>query len=165
MIEKFRGKHRWLSNFWAAPVMLDGLLYPTTEHAYQAGKTLDPQVRETIRRLPTAALAKRFGRRFGRSLQFWPGWNDAYRTQLMCALLKQKFEDPDLRRRLLDTGEEPLIESGHWHDVFWGRCSCAKCGGKGQNRLGILLAEIRAECRAKDAANTTTAHWRLDDAA
>lgn len=42
MIDRFDGtKYRFLSNFWPAIVFYDGLEYPTTEHAYQAAKTLD----------------------------------------------------------------------------------------------------------------------------
>ena len=46
----------YLSNFWPARVMLDGVEYPSTEHAYQAAKTLDKVTRERIRQIETRAL-------------------------------------------------------------------------------------------------------------
>jgi ribA/ribD-fused uncharacterized protein len=147
MITKFRGEFRWLSNFWPAPVLLDGWLYPTTEHAYQAGKVLDEQVRQTIRLLPSASHAKRFGKKIGRSIPFRHAWSDHFKIGLMRDLLRQKFTNADLGRRLIATGNEPLIESGHWHDRFWGRCLCSQCGGQGRNMLGVLLMELRQECR------------------
>ena len=45
--------------------------------------------------------------------------------------------------KLLATGEEELIEGNYWHDTCWGVCNCAKCGDKGENRLGKLLMEVR----------------------
>ena len=165
MITKFKGEFRWLSNFFPVPVVLDGLTFRSVEHAYVAAKTLDPQVRERIRRLPTAAQAKRFGRKIGKSIPFRPAWSNDIRIRLMRDLLWQKFTAPDLRQRLIATGDEMLIESGHWHDVFFGVCSCPKCGGKGQNWLGVLLMEIRAECRAQEKSSRLTEHGRLDCAA
>ena len=165
MITKFKGDFRWLSNFWAVQVVLDGTVFPSVEHAYVAAKTLDAQVREKIRRLPTAADAKRFGKRIGRSIPFRPAWNDDLKLQVMRDLLRQKFSDPDLRQRLITTGDEKLVEINFWHDQVWGRCSCPKCGGKGQNQLGDLLMQIREECRAQDASGNVRADWRLPHAA
>jgi len=67
----FKGAYRWLSNFWPAPVMLDGMRYSDVEHAYQAAKTLDPEVRARIAALPKPGQAKRFGRR----IQLRPDWD------------------------------------------------------------------------------------------
>jgi N-glycosidase YbiA len=163
MITKFKGT--WLSNFWPVQVALEGMEFPSVEHAYVAAKTLDPQVRERIRQLPTAADAKRFGRKIGKSIPFRPAWNDEFRIRLMRDLLSQKFTSPHLRKQLIATADEMLIESGHWHDVFFGICSCPKCGGRGQNWLGVLLMEIRQECRLQDASITVTENWRLPHAA
>ena len=164
MITKFKGEFRWLSNFYPVPVVLDGMTFASVEHAYVAAKTLDPQVRERIRRLPTASQAKRYGRKIGKSIPFRPAWSNEIRIRLMRDLLWQKFTEPDLRQRLIATGDEKLIESGHWHDVFFGVCSCPKCGGKGLNWLGVLLMEIRGGLRAKEAS-MAVAEGRLRDAA
>jgi ribA/ribD-fused uncharacterized protein len=165
MIDRFKGEYRWLSNFWSVAVIVDGERYESVEAGYQAAKTLDEKVRERIRRLPTAADAKRFGRRIGKSIPFRPAWNDNFKVRLMRDLLHQKFTDRDLRQRLITTGDQMLTESGNWHDLFWGRCGCPKCGGCGRNMLGVLLMEIRAACRAQDASGISAANWRLDDAA
>lgn len=165
MIDRFKGEYRWLSNFWPAPVRLDGIEFQTVEHAYQAGKTLCPQIRERIRTLPTPADAKAFGRRLGKTVPYRPAWNETFKVALMRYLLWQKFTHPDLRQRLILTGDEELVEGNHWCDVVWGRCHCRKCAGRGENWLGVLLMEIRAECQAKDAAQREGANWRLADAA
>ena len=152
MITKFKGEFRWLSNFYLVPVVLDGMTFASVEHAYVAAKTLDPQVRERIRRLPTAAQAKRFGRIIGKSIPFRPAWSNDIRIRLMRDLLRQKFTDPDLRQRLITTGAEELVETNFWHDQVWGRCSYATCGSAGANWLGRLLMQVREECRKADAA-------------
>ena len=45
-IEEFKGKYRFLSNFYArSPVEFDGMIFPSVETAYQAAKTLDKKQR------------------------------------------------------------------------------------------------------------------------
>lgn len=61
VIDDFRGAYRWLSNFHLSPVELDGLIYPSTEHAFQAAKTLSLEERDTFKFL-TARQAKLQGR-------------------------------------------------------------------------------------------------------
>jgi predicted NAD-dependent protein-ADP-ribosyltransferase YbiA (DUF1768 family) len=63
----------------------------------------------------------------------------------MRELLRQKFAKPSiLADRLIDTGNCQLIEGNYWGDTFWGVCK-----GKGENWLGKLLMEIRAEIQNK----------------
>ena len=62
-ISDFRGEYRWLSNFHLVEVELDGLRFPSTEHAYQAAKTLDIEERRAIQALSTCRQAKRAGQR------------------------------------------------------------------------------------------------------
>jgi len=62
-VRAFVGQYAFLSNFYRAPVMLDGVGYPTVEHAYQAAKTGDPKEREWVRSAPSPGEAKRRGRR------------------------------------------------------------------------------------------------------
>ena len=65
----------------------------------------------------------------------------------MRKFLCKKFAIPELRQKLLDTGDAYLIEGTTWHDNYWGICTCDRCGGRGQNKLGQLLMEIRKEIR------------------
>jgi predicted NAD-dependent protein-ADP-ribosyltransferase YbiA (DUF1768 family) len=48
-ITRFAGQHRFLSNFYPAPLIWEHLRYPTVEHAYQAAKTLDATERLRVR--------------------------------------------------------------------------------------------------------------------
>src|SRR5882672_7467864 len=102
MIAAFEGQYRWLSNFWPAPVVYDGIRYPSVEHAYVAAKTDQPELRVPLQRM-LAGQAKRYGR----TLPLREGWDDM-RLTVMCDLLDQKFEPGYLRDNLLATGDEEL---------------------------------------------------------
>ena len=143
-IDVFTGQNAFLSNFYASCVELDGERYATVEHAYQAAKTLDEDERERIRKAQTAGKAKHLGRR----VQMRPDW-DAIKKDIMYSLLVQKFAIPHLRKRLLATGDEKLIEGNYWGDRFWGMCRSDKGEWEGQNNLGKLLMEIRGDLRSE----------------
>jgi|ERR1019366_3668919 ribA/ribD-fused uncharacterized protein len=136
-IKGFRGRYRWLSNFWPADVILDGMVFGTVEGAYQAAKTLDLTHRRTIAGLAKPGQAKRFGRK----LKVRDDWHEV-KLKVMEDLLRQKFAHPDLRQKLLGTGDAYLEESNTWRDFWWGVCD-----GKGENHLGRLLMKIRQELR------------------
>lgn len=134
-IKEFRGPWRFLSNFYPSEVTYEGDVYPTAEHAYQAAKTEDQDVREEIRNLPTPGKA----RRFGRGVELFDGWEDQ-KINIMEAVLKDKFGDVMLRDLLLSTGSAYLEEGNNWGDKFWGTVD-----GEGLNWLGKLLMKIRKE--------------------
>lgn len=142
MIDKFAGSYRWLSNFWSAEVEYDGVRYPTTEHAFQAAKTEDLGQRRHVRKAKTPGEAKKLGRQ----VTLRSGW-ESMKDAVMLDLNRQKFRDPDLREKLLATGDQELVEGNTWGDTYWGVVR-----GKGKNRLGKILMQIRSELRQeKDA--------------
>lgn len=135
-IHKFSGKFRFLSNFFPADVEFEGVVYPTVEHAFQAAKSLDTKVREKIQRAATPGDAKRMGR----SCRLREDW-EKVKVDIMVALLRSKFQrHEDLRFLLLDTGGRELREGNTWGDTEWGMV-----GGKGNNKLGKSLMQVRAE--------------------
>lgn len=131
----FKGELRFLSNFYPVDIEFDGLVYPSVEHAYVAAKTLDPFLRSCISDVPTPGQVKRMGR----DIALRPDW-DEVKVRIMDTLITKKFENPELRKKLLDTGDLNLVEFNEWGDTFWGVCSKT---GKGRNTLGILLMNLR----------------------
>ena len=130
-------KHGYCSNFWRVPIEIDGKVYPTTEYYFQAMKTLDPEEHEMVRNLPTPKEAK-FA---GYHVTLRPGWEE-FKEIVMLRALKLKFtQHPDLKVKLLSTGDAALHEDSPW-DKYWGYAK-----GKGQDRLGILLMQVREELR------------------
>lgn len=136
MIDSFRGEFGFLSNFYAAPAAYQGVVYPTSEHAFQAAKTLDPKERKQIQRASTPKMAKQLGRR----VTLRPNW-DNIRVAIMAEIVLDKFtRNPELAELLVETGDEVLVEGNTWNDFFWGQVE-----GKGQNWLGRILMAVRKQ--------------------
>lgn len=130
------------SNLFPRPVEFEGRTYPTSEHAYQAGKAAKPAVRDWILSAPTPSLAAMAAH----GLYVWdvvPNWADI-KFDRMRAVLRAKFEQhADLKALLISTGEARLVEAGTVNNAvnrLWGEVE-----GKGQNMLGVMLMELRSE--------------------
>lgn len=137
-IRSFVGRFEFLSNFY--PHKPNG---QTVEHLFQAAKATTEKDRNFILAAPTPGTAKQRGRR----VQLRPNWEEV-KEQVMLDLLRQKFAPgSEQAERLLETGSVLLREENTWHDNYWGSCYCARCGNKGQNRLGELLMQVRRELR------------------
>jgi hypothetical protein len=68
---------------------------------------------------------------------------DRIKDSVMWDLLKVKFHTPELRSKLMLTKPHELVEGNDWHDLYWGKCSCAVHHLEGQNKLGIFLMQVR----------------------
>lgn len=135
-------EYRFLSNFYPSPIVFDGWMWPTVEHAYQAQKTDDIQIRAKILRQESPADAKRLGRHY----KMRKDW-DQVKVVIMRELLRLKFPVGGmLSDELLDTYPQDLIEGNDWHDQFWGTCNCPEhIDTYGENQLGISLMLRRHE--------------------
>lgn len=139
-INSFSGPHHFLSNFYGADVWLDGMCYPSTEHAYQASKTFDIRWRRTIQLAATPNDAKRLGRK----APLREEWEEVKLT-IMYRLVRQKFrQHHTLSEWLLQTGDTELIEGNWWGDTYWGVCR-----GVGENNLGKTLMRVRSELQER----------------
>jgi ribA/ribD-fused uncharacterized protein len=139
---EFSGEFRFLSNFHPAAVELDGRVYTTVEHAYQAAKTTVEEERWHIRHLQTPGQAKRAGRKVT-PREDW----ESVKIDVMRALVREKFfEHRELGSRLLATGDVELVEGNTWGDRFWGMCE-----DTGLNWLGRILMDVRGELRSRSA--------------
>ena len=135
VIDNFRGKYYFLSNFSDSEITYEGVTYKNAEAAFQAMKVVDPKQRKTFSHLPPdRAKAK------GRNVRLRHDW-EKVKIQIMYEIVKAKFtQNEDLKRKLLATGNAMLIEGNTWNDTFWGVCR-----GKGKNELGKILVKVRDE--------------------
>lgn len=141
MINKFDGKYAFLSNFY-----IDSLPNLSVENRYQAAKTNNIEQKQAILNAPTAAIAKKMGRK----VDMRPDW-EQIKINVMWELLWYKFKVPFLKQLLLDTENEEMEEGNYWHDNYCGICSCNKCVGKeAYNVLGKLLIHRRSGCKGDD---------------
>lgn len=141
MIHGFDNKYSFLSNFYACQVEYEGITYPTSEHAFQAVKSLDPDIRKWIAAAPTPGQAKRRGR----SIELRHDWEEI-KDQVMFDIVREKFKNEDMRARLLMTigeGYDGFCEDNYWHDNYWGNCNCERCKNiEGKNMLGKILMDV-----------------------
>ncbi len=145
------------SNLYRREIEFEGAIYPTTEHAYQAGKARKDSVREWLMNAPSPALLAMAAH----GLYSWDiqsNWSKV-KYERMKQVLRAKFtQHEDLRELLLSTGEARLVEAATVDNLVnrtWGEVN-----GKGKNMLGVLLMEVRSELKealiAKGGKRTTT---------
>lgn len=132
------------SNLFRRQIVFEDKIYPTAEHAYQAGKPRRESVREWILSAPTPALVAMAAH----GLYTWdivPGWSQI-KYERMRTVLRAKFtQHDDLRELLLSTGDVRLVEAGTVVNVV--NCTWGEVNGKGKNMLGVLLMDLRSELR------------------
>jgi ribA/ribD-fused uncharacterized protein len=132
------GKFGFLSNLFKHPVEFEGRVFPTSEHAYQYGKFKDKKVADWAMEAPKPHLVAVLAHNLF-IYDMVDGWRNI-KVKRMKDVLKAKFSNPVLEKKLLETGNSHLIENSK-SDSFWG------IGKKenGKNMLGKLLMEVRHE--------------------
>lgn len=143
-IKGFFGKDEYgfLSNFYPAPTMFEGIIYPTSEHGYMAAKTEVRGERDLILACQTAKEAKELGRK----VTLRANWENGLRDKFMLAIVFDKFwRNPKLAYSLLQTGNKYLEESNHWRDLHFG---VDYKTGEGQNMLGKILMGVRESLKS-----------------
>lgn len=157
MINSFTGPYFFLSNFYIHTI--DG--YRSSEHYYQAMKTFDENIRREFLAdpgidadgKPIPLLTSGQAKRRGAEISLRPDW-ESVKLHTMKLILQKKFSDPILKQKLLDTGNQELREGNNWHDNYWGWCNCISCADRlHNNHLGILLMEIREDCKVNEFLN------------
>lgn len=129
----FFDKYRWLSNFYPVSVLYQGVLYPSSEHAYQAAKTDILDVRKHMARLPFDQI-----KNTARQLPRDPDW-DFKKRPIMKEIVQAKFQQNEtISLWLAKTHPLHLEESNNWGDKYWGTVD-----GVGLNHLGGILMETR----------------------
>ena len=132
------GPYGCFSNFSPHGVNLQRQWWPTSEHFYQAQKHAGTPYEAEIRRAPTPKRAAEMGR--DRSHALRADWEQV-KDDVMREAVRTKFQThADIRQILLDTADEEIVEASPI-DYYWG----AGADGSGQNRLGKILMEVRAE--------------------
>jgi ribA/ribD-fused uncharacterized protein len=155
LINGFFGEYRFLSNFYSAKTEFEEMTYPNVESAFQAAKTLDLIQRQRIRDIgdPANGMTDKGykcgpgkAKREGHKLHLRADW-ESIKFQVMEDCLRSKFSNPDLRSKLLATGDAELIEGNTWGDTTFGQVRTPDGQWVGQNRLGKLLMKIREEIK------------------
>lgn len=134
----FFDEHRWLSNFWPCNIRIYDLTFPSSEHAYvySKGEFDESLLQKLLESTPGQA------KKIGREVTLYDNF-DNNRINIMNAILRRKFSDdnPELKRKLIETRQKELVEFNTWGDTFWGMTP----DGNGLNNLGKALMTIRED--------------------
>lgn len=144
MITEFQNEYRWLSNFAPVKIKIDGIEFPSIEHAYMSAKSDDIEWKKFCSNSNnTAGDVKRKSR----NITLKDDWNNI-KLDVMKECVNQKFSQEPYRTKLLETKTQHIQEGNRWNDKFWGVCLKTS---KGENHLGKLIMKVRSELQG---ANT-----------
>ena len=131
-----------LDNFSAFQIEMDGKIYPTAEHLYQASKFLPAStyVAEQIRKSRSPHEAKIIAHMPENTLLVREDW-DQVKCDIMRQICMLKMQQhPYIRDKLRESGSTPLAEFSK-SDSYWGIGE----DGNGKNMLGKIWESIRTE--------------------
>ncbi len=137
MITEFQNEYRWLSNFAPVKIKLDGLEFPSVEHAYMSAKSDDVEWKKFCSNQNNKAGDVK---RQSRNITLKKDWNEI-KLEVMANCIKQKFNTEPYITKLLETGTQHIQEGNRWNDKFWGVCLKTN---KGENHLGRLIMDVRS---------------------
>jgi ribA/ribD-fused uncharacterized protein len=153
-ITTVKAPHGWLGNMAPFPLWHGGKRWRTSEALFQAMRFDDEAIEEEIREKKSPMAAKFVAKREKAKMTVVPQ-SDRDLDQIEHVLWLKLEQHPELKERLLETGDRPIIEDctrrQHGSGLFWG---AAWKDGRwvGENRLGKLWMKLRAELRAGRAA-------------
>jgi ribA/ribD-fused uncharacterized protein len=125
------------SNFYSAPIQLDGYTWPTTEHYFQAQKYISDETHfNNVLKLATPREAFNYVRTYKSSVR--SDWANVKDDVMLKACMAKFEQHSKLKELLLSTGDRTLIEHTK-NDSYWGDGG----DGTGRNQLGITLMKVR----------------------
>ncbi len=140
LFNKLNELYGQFSNFWPSRIVMDGQVYATVEHYFQAEKFHGTLRAEEIRKAGNPMVAARMGR--SREFPLRADWLHV-RDEIMLRAVRAKFaQNEGLARILSGTGQKLIVEHRK-KDGYWGDAG----DGSGLNRLGEILMRVRSELR------------------
>lgn len=137
VVRGFFLKYRFLSNFELGDVIYEGIKYPSSENAYQAAKSINPEVRSKF-----VDITPSESKKLGRQIEVRDDW-ESVKYKVMYDIVLDKFmRNRKLGDLLIETGDKYLEETNHWGDKIWGVCD-----GVGTNWLGKILMDVRTQIK------------------
>jgi len=126
------------TNFYQCNIRINGMVWPSSEHYFQAQKFhTDQRLVNMIRQAATAREAFDLARQYdGQKRRDW----DQAKTDIMRQIVWEKFSQNQVLGALLKSTGNAILEEHSPFDSFWGIYN-----GVGQNWLGIILMETRSK--------------------
>jgi ribA/ribD-fused uncharacterized protein len=138
-----------LSNFSAFRLRWQDRRFDTSEAAYHWEKFCGREPNVAVRIIEARSAHEAFKIAEANKHLRRSDWDDV-KVEIMRGILRAKADQHEyVRRKLLATGDRELIEDS-WRDGFWGWGP----NRDGQNMLGKLWMEVRAELRSSPLPST-----------
>ncbi len=125
-----------LSSYSKHEFELDGYLWPSVEHYYQAMKFESDELRRAIRDVDHPAKAEKLAAKNKKAIR--KEWEKERETYMTRGIYIKCRTHPEVADALLALGEQKIVESSQY-DYYWG------CGrdGRGHNTFGKVLMAVR----------------------
>jgi ribA/ribD-fused uncharacterized protein len=134
----------YFSPYTSHAIEIDGIIYPTVEHAYQCQRYTDKKIIEEIRSAHSPVKAWEVSTKY-KHLQIPEFKQDEYKRGVMKKLMKIKLEQHDeVRKALIGSENLEIIKRVVTYppgDGFWDIGE----DGKGLNHIGKIWMELRSE--------------------
>lgn len=144
MIIEFKNEYDFLSNFYHSPMMFNTkfgkMRFPTAEHMYMSFKN---DTAEWVNKCASDEFSPAQIKKMSRKVKLIDDW-DNLRNIYMKITLTTKFNNPELAKRLVATGDQNIQEGNYWGDTYWG-VDLRVSPNIGENHLGRLLMSVRSE--------------------
>jgi ribA/ribD-fused uncharacterized protein len=132
----------YFSPFSAHAIEVEGVLYPTVEHAYHCARYTDEEVRTKIREQRSPLKAWEVSQEY-KSKQIPEFKDKEYKKDVVRELFRLKTEQhAEVRDALSNTGEKRIVKhivAGPRGDGFWDDGE----DGSGENWMGRIWMEVR----------------------
>jgi ribA/ribD-fused uncharacterized protein len=136
----------YFSPYTAHAIKVDGILYPTVEHAYQCQRYTDPKIIEEIRGATSPMKAWQISTKY-KHLQIPEFKKDEYKIKVTKKLMRLKMEQhEEVKKALLDSKDLEIVKKVITYppgDGFWDIGE----DGKGLNHMGRIWMELREEIK------------------
>ena len=135
VIDKFKDDFAFLGNRFRCLFTWEGIQYKSAEAAFLSSMCEDEAERKVYAQCSIQKAVLK-----AKEQTPYPGWEEA-RLDIMETILKAKFEqNPDLMKKLLETGNSILINGNSKQETFWG---IDLYSWEGENHLGKIIMKIR----------------------
>lgn len=136
-------KYKFLSNLYYCLITYKDITYIHAEGAFQAQKTDNEKLKLAISHM-APERAHKAEEELITPISDW----DKIKDEEMYNILKEKYNIPSIKTKLLATNDIKIIYGNNEHDNYWGKCNCEKCKALPfKNKLGEIIMQIRDEIK------------------
>ena len=129
-------KSSFLSNFYECLIFYKGLLYGSSESAYQAQKCRDESLKSRFS-YGGEWSSPIDSKNYGNEVDLVDDWDDIKDSVMFDVVLNKFIQNRDIAEKLVKLRHYDIEEANGHGDTYWGMVD-----GVGENKLGLILDSI-----------------------